>query len=173
MEIRIPYKTKKDYYNNWLLFLNPILHLREQTEIPVLAAFLLLYDTHKDYDENTLYSLLFSDETKLAVRLKLKVSERSFNKSFRALEVKGLIVDGKLNKKILPNKKLNISFSKLINIMTVSYGSLEDAMEIMDAKEETWENLKEFYPNFELEYNLTVGEDGQVRVRVLIYDKEQ
>ncbi len=57
--------------------------------------------------------------------------------------------------------------------MTVSYGSLEDAMEIMDAKEETWENLKEFYPNFELEYNLTVGEDGQVRVRVLIYDKEQ
>ncbi len=56
--------------------------------------------------------------------------------------------------------------------MTVSYGSLEDAMEIMDAKEETWENLREFYPGFELEYNLTVGEDGQVRVRVLIYDKE-
>ena len=57
--------------------------------------------------------------------------------------------------------------------MTVSYGSLEDAMEIMDAKEETWDNLKEFYPDFELEYNLTVGEDGQVKVRVLIYDKEQ
>lgn len=57
--------------------------------------------------------------------------------------------------------------------MTVSYGSLEDAMEIIDAKEETWDNLKEFYPDFELEYNLTVGEDGQVRVRVLIYDKEQ
>ena len=113
MDIKIPYRTKRDYYNNWLLFLNPILHLREQTEIPVLAAFLLLYDTHKDYDENTLYSLLFSDDTKLALRLKLKVSERSFNKSFRALEVKGLIFDDKLNKKILPSNKLNISFEQV------------------------------------------------------------
>ena len=109
MEIKIPCKTKRDYYNNWLLFLNPILHLREQTELPVLAALLLLYDSHKDYEENTLYELLFSEDTKLALRLKLGFSERSFNKSFRALEVKGLIVDGKLNKKILPNKKLNIS----------------------------------------------------------------
>lgn len=57
--------------------------------------------------------------------------------------------------------------------MTVSYGSLEDAMNIMDSKEETWENLKEFYPDYELEYGLTVGEDGLIRVRVLIYDKEQ
>lgn len=110
MEVVIPHKNKKEFYHNWLLFLNPILHLREQTELPVLASLLLLYDSHKDYNEDTLYSLLFSDETKLAIRLKLGVSERSFNKSFRALEVKGLIVDGKLNKKIFPNSKLVLNF---------------------------------------------------------------
>jgi hypothetical protein len=87
--------------------------LREQTEIPVLASFLLLYDSHKDYNEDTLYSLLFSDETKLAIRLKLGVSERSFNKSFRALEVKGLIIEGKLNKKILPQTRLILNFKNV------------------------------------------------------------
>lgn len=102
-----------ELHKNWLLFLNPILHLREETEIPLLATLITLYLGHKerDYKEDTLYEMLFSDETKEAIRIKLGVSVRSFTKSFRALEIKQMIIEGKLNPKILPKDyKLNITF---------------------------------------------------------------
>lgn len=113
MEIKIPCKTQLDLNKNWLLFLNPILHLREETEIPLLATILTLYIIHKnkDYDDTILYDMLFSEETKEAMRIKLGVSIRSFTKSFRALEIKKMIIDGKLNPRILPkDNKLQFVF---------------------------------------------------------------
>lgn len=45
-------------------------------------------------------------------------------------------------------------------------------MAIIDSKEETWENLKEFYGDFEIEYKLIVCEDRNFKVAAMIYDKE-
>jgi len=88
-------------FKNWLTFLNPILKLREQTELPLLAAFLLLHYTYRDYKEDTLYELLFSPETKKGLREKLGVSEKSFNKSFKGLHNKDMILNGKLHPNII------------------------------------------------------------------------
>ena len=56
--------------------------------------------------------------------------------------------------------------------VTVCLGSLEEAIEIHDSKEETWENLKEIYPDFILDYRIEIGENGIIKVAAYIYDKE-
>lgn len=60
----------------------------------------------------------------------------------------------------------------LLGVVGISLGDLDQAMEIIDSKEETWENLKEFYPDYNLEYSMTIGENGLIKVIALIYDKE-
>lgn len=114
MDIKIPV-TKRTLFDNYLLFLNPILKLREESELPLLAAFLTLYYNYRDYNPDTLNSLLFSEDTKKGIREKLKVSEKSFNKSFKHLQEKKMLIDGKLNPILLQfpkddKFKLNISF---------------------------------------------------------------
>lgn len=56
--------------------------------------------------------------------------------------------------------------------VTISLGSLEEALEIHDSKEETWENLREIYPDYQLDYRIEIGEDGIIKVSAYIYDKE-
>lgn len=117
MDVKIPV-TKKDLFNNYLIFLNPILKLREESEIPVLAAFLTLHYTYghlNKYKEDTLNSLLFSTETKDGIRQKLGFSEKSFNKSMKRLYEKEMLIGSSINPKLTiypkDNKfKLNISF---------------------------------------------------------------
>lgn len=101
MQIKIPCKNQKDVFYNYLLFLNPLLGLRELTEIPLLSSLLYLYYRHRDYPLDTLNSLLFSDDTKEAIRGTLKVSEKSFRKSWKQLEEKGMIVNNSLNSRLL------------------------------------------------------------------------
>lgn len=115
MKIVVPVKNQLELFKSWLKFLNPILNLREETEIPVLASFVLLAYNHRDYDSVVLNSLLFSEDTKLSIRRKLGFSERSFLKSFKNLSDKGLIVsDGdsfSLNPKVIPKEfTINIDF---------------------------------------------------------------
>lgn len=114
MEIRIPTEPK-DLFKHWLLFLNPVLRLREHTELPLLAAFLTLHYTYRHYNEETLYGLLFSPEIKRGIREKLGVSVKSFNKSYKGLINKDMIKDGKLHPNLIkyPRNgefKLTISF---------------------------------------------------------------
>jgi hypothetical protein len=109
MEIRIPVRSQLELFKRWLSFLNPILQLREETEIPVLASFILLAYNYRDYDPSVLNSLLFSDDTKRSIRDRLGVSERSFNKSVAALVEKGLIIPGKVEDGIIHPDRLRDS----------------------------------------------------------------
>ena len=122
MEITIPAKNQLELFQNWIKFLNPILGLREETEIPVLAAFISLAYNYRDYDPSNLSSLLFSDDTKRSINNRLGFSEKSFNKSFRSLVEKEMIQLGfvdsedrvspaRLNPRIIPKDfKLVIHF---------------------------------------------------------------
>ena len=122
MEIKIPAKNQLELFQNWIKFLNPILGLREETEIPVLAAFISLAYNYRDYDPSNLSSLLFSDDTKRSINNRLGFSEKSFNKSFRSLVEKEMIQLGfvdsegrvspaRLNPRIIPKDfKLVIHF---------------------------------------------------------------
>ena len=65
-----------------------------------------------------------------------------------------------------------LKLDKLRSTITISISDLDSAMEIIDSKEETWENLKEFYEDFEIEYKLIVCKDNNFKVTALIYDKE-
>jgi hypothetical protein len=116
MKIQIPVKTYKDRFIKYLTFVNPLLHLRDE-EIQVLASYLTLYLKYKDYNEETLYSLLFSQETNTMIRANLKISEKSFNKSVRGLKEKDIIQGSKFNPKILysiikDDYKIEISFKE-------------------------------------------------------------
>lgn len=106
--------TRKDLFNDYLLWLNPILNLKEMDR-KVLASFLTLHYNYKDYAEETLYSLLFSENTQSNIAKKLDISESQMNKAVSNLQEKKLIINGKLNPHLIQypkdgNFKINILF---------------------------------------------------------------
>jgi hypothetical protein len=91
--------TRKDLFYKWLEWLNPILQLNE-SEHKVLAAFLTLhwyYTVKRDYQQETINELLFTDETKDSIREKIRLPKIVFSKAFKGLLEKGIIKDGKLS----------------------------------------------------------------------------
>lgn len=88
--------SKKDLFYKWLLWLDPILDLKE-LDRKVLAAFISLHYAYRTYQDQTiLNSLLFSEETKKDLAVRLEISESQLNKALRNLEEKGLIQDNKI-----------------------------------------------------------------------------
>lgn len=63
----------------------------------VLAAFLTLHYAYRHYKEDTLNSLLFSEDTQKELQKTLGLSESQFNKSLEHLKEKELIKDNKIN----------------------------------------------------------------------------
>ncbi len=115
MNINIPVTNTRDMFIRYLQFLNPVLGLRENTEIPVLACYLTFHYKYKDYKIENLNSLLFSDDTSKMIQKSLSVSEKSFNKSRKRLEEKQLIINNEINSKLTQYPKdgkfkINISF---------------------------------------------------------------
>ena len=115
MEISIPVQNQLDLFKKWLRFLNPILGLREETELTVLASFILFAYNYREYDPSVLNSLLFSEDTRNAIRNRLGLSERSFDKAFKSLLQKGLIeasgeneTPSNINPRVIP-KDFNIT----------------------------------------------------------------
>lgn len=105
MEITLSYRNQFELYVKWITSLNPVLKLREETEIPVLAALYLIYTVHisKGYNTDDLNTLLFNEGTKLSICSKLGISERSFNKSIKGIEEAELIVNRRLIENYLPD----------------------------------------------------------------------
>lgn len=90
-------------YLNWL---NPILHL-SKGEIDILAALLTLHYSHRHYPSNILKDLLLKKDTLEAIRKKMKINARLFNKLVKGLEDKGLINPDGLNPKLTNYPKDN------------------------------------------------------------------
>ncbi len=92
--------SRKDLFIEYLRFLDPVLSLKDNDR-KVLGALLSLWYAHRFYPVDTLYGLLFSEDTQKAIREKLELSESQYNKSFKKLQEKGLIEDNTLNKTLL------------------------------------------------------------------------
>ena len=66
-------------------------------ELDILAALLTLHYNHRNYPADKLNELLTSDETLEAVRKKIKINTKLFNKLMASLKEKGLVLDKGLN----------------------------------------------------------------------------
>lgn len=116
----IKVETKfKDLFETWLLWIFPILKI-EDSERKLLAAFLTLHYiyTKRQYVPETLNELLFSDETREGIRVKIGYSKIKFTKAYNKLIELELIKDGKLHQLLTRypkdgNFKINVEF-KLI-----------------------------------------------------------
>lgn len=124
--------TRKDLFNDYLLWLNPILNLKEMDR-KVLSAFLTLHYNYREYPEDTLYSLLFSEDTQRSIAKKLDLSDSQMNKAITNLQEKKLIIDAKLNSHLIQypkdgNFKINILFK--VNEVTREESKREVSKEV-------------------------------------------
>lgn len=88
--------SKKELFEKWLLWLDPILDLKDMDR-KVLAAFLSLHYTYRNYqNHDVLYDILFSDTTKRDLAKRMGLSDSQLNKSIKSLEDKGLIINNKI-----------------------------------------------------------------------------
>lgn len=83
-------------FHTYLTWLNPLLML-SKGELDILAALLTLHYSHRNYPKDTLDSLLTSQETLEAVRKKVKINTKMFNKLLASLKEKGLVLEKGLN----------------------------------------------------------------------------
>ncbi len=91
--------TRKDLFYNWLHWLDPVLNLNE-SERKVLAALLQLhwyYTTKRDYNQDTLYELLFSEKIQQDIREKIHLPKIVFSKAIKGLLDKGILKDNKIH----------------------------------------------------------------------------
>ncbi len=102
MKIKIPVQSKKDFYEKYLLFLNPLLSLK-QDERKVLASYISYYDLYynKDYNPSTFHSILFSDTINNSIKNKLSLTDKRYKSIMKVLKNKTLIQENKINSKVL------------------------------------------------------------------------
>lgn len=88
----------KDLFYKWLTWLYPVIEI-EEGERKLLASFITLHYhyTKREYNQDTLNQLLFSDETKEGIRNKLGYSKIKFTKAFNKLNELKLIDNNKLH----------------------------------------------------------------------------
>ena len=116
MKINIPVLNKKDFYEKYLLFLNPVLSLK-QDERKVLASYISYYDMYykQDYNPSTFHSILFSDTINNSIKNRLSLTDKRYKSIMKVLQNKTLIENNKINSKVLhpvfkKDYKLEINF---------------------------------------------------------------
>jgi hypothetical protein len=117
MEIKIPVKNKRDLFEKYLLFLNPLIKIKETVDIPILASLMIIIYKYKNYPEKNLYDCLFSDETKKYIGNGLNISEVEYDRSLKRMKKRKVITeDNKINDRILSiihdnKKEIDIKFN--------------------------------------------------------------
>jgi len=101
--IRIPCSLNTDFFEKWFQILKPIHHL-SNAELKLLAEFCRVrYEYSKKIsDQDMLDQFLFSADTKNMVRENLNMPSSSFQVSMSKLKKAKIIVDGKINPRLLP-----------------------------------------------------------------------
>ena len=102
--IMVDTEKDKSFFIEWFRYLEPLHHLTEK-EIEVIAAFARhRYELGKAIkDDNILDKYLFSEETKRQIRSELNISTNHFQVIMVKFKKNGVFIDGKINKKLLPN----------------------------------------------------------------------
>ena len=111
---------KQNFFNYWLQFLKPYHKLRDK-EIEMLSFFLLKRDelSEKIKDETLLDSMLFDKKIKDEIRKKMNYSNHQvFNNMLSSLRAKGVIVDNKIHKGLIPHLTNN-NFKLIFNFNVI------------------------------------------------------
>ena len=93
-----------DFFKYWLVFLKPLHNLTDR-EMDVTAAFLRhRYHLSKVIKDNTiLENVVMSEDTKSKIREECGVSSAHFQVIVGKLKKVKIIVDGRINPKLIPN----------------------------------------------------------------------
>lgn len=84
-------KTQRNkLFFNYLTWLNPILKL-SKGEQDILASLLTLHYAHRHYPAEKLNELLTSPQTLEAIRKKIRINSKLFNKLFNSLKERKLV----------------------------------------------------------------------------------
>lgn len=112
---RIPTSLNTKFFRYWLEFIEPFHHLTGR-EIDVATSFLkqryLLSKVIQD--EDILDKVLMSEDTKRKVREECNITLSHFQVVMSKLKKNKLIIDGKFNKKFIPNVEEDASEFRLI-----------------------------------------------------------
>lgn len=103
--IRIPASLKGSFFRVWIEYLTP-LHNLTKREKDVVAAFIKArFELSKSIqDPEWLDKAVMSDEIRAKVKEECKVSDAFFQVIIGKLRKCGVIVDGKINPKLIPKK---------------------------------------------------------------------
>lgn len=81
---------KKNFFRLWLEWLNPLLQL-SKIEREVLSALLTFHYTYREYNQETLNELLFSEATLKHIQKRLVINDKIFNNILTSLRAKHII----------------------------------------------------------------------------------
>ena len=111
--IRVDASLNKDFFRKWIEFLTP-LHGLTKREKDVVASFLKnrFELSNVISDEALVDKWLMSDDTKNKVKEECNVSEAFFQVILGKLRKTGVIIDGRINPKLIP-KHLKVGDSSL------------------------------------------------------------
>lgn len=103
--IAIPVSLEK-FFRYWVEFLKPLHNLTER-EIDVITAFLIKrHQLSKDIlDPVKLDKYLMSEDTKAEIREECNISSAHYQVVMGKLRKSGVIIDGNINPKFIPNLK--------------------------------------------------------------------
>lgn len=106
--LRVPAHKKTDFFRLWVEFLRPY-HDLTQRESELFICLLrcrhqLMKDVHND---EFLDNILFTDKIKKQIYKEIGITDKNFNVLMARLREKKLIIDGKINKRFIPNLKDN------------------------------------------------------------------
>ena len=102
--IKIESPVGDTFFKYWFKFLEPFHNLTDK-EIDVMASFAKhRYELGKSIkDDNILDRFLFSEEIKRQIREELGMTANNFQVVMGKFKKKGVMIDGKINPKLLPN----------------------------------------------------------------------
>ena len=93
--INIEVTNKRDYFDKFLLFINPIIKVN-QIDRNILSFFLVLINKYKDYPSDIIYKNIFSDNVKNIICSSLNITVKKYDSSIKRMENKGIIKNGKI-----------------------------------------------------------------------------
>lgn len=113
--VRIPTSLDGNFFRHWFEFLRPFHGLTER-EIDVITSFVKQrYILSKVIaDDEILDQVVFSEDTKRKVREECNISLPYFQVVMGKLRKNKLIIDGKLNKRFIPNVPTDAKDFKLM-----------------------------------------------------------
>lgn len=113
--VRIPTTLDSRFFRYWFNFLEPF-HKLTSREVDVITSFIQhRFDLSKVIKDDTILDqVLMSEETKRAIRKECGLEPPYFQVIMGKLKTNKLIIDGKLNKRYIPNVEADATGFNLI-----------------------------------------------------------